>query len=89
MVYPKSRLHTDTMETTTQTVKLIRNCFAEAKPYRAGEIASFSPRIANELISNRCAIEYTPPIRESATLPATAETTTLPTAKPARKNARK
>lgn len=74
-------------------VRMTRNCFAEAKPYALGEIASFSPKIARELISNRAAEPFSPPedkpLREAAILSAPAETTTLPLAKPARKNARK
>lgn len=74
-----------TMETNGRIfVRLTRNCFAQALPYSAGEIASFSPKIANELISNRCAEPFSPPeskpLREAAILPPPAETTTLPPA---------
>jgi len=36
-------------------VKILRNCFAKGDPYPAGEIVSFAPHIANELIACRCA----------------------------------
>jgi len=82
-----------TMETNGRIfVRLTRNCFAESKPYADGEIASFSPKVANDLISNRCAEPFSPPVQtpiEAAVLPATAETATLPPAKPAAKKARK
>lgn len=41
-------------------VKMLRNCFAQAQPYREGEIASFAPHIANELIACRTAELFTP-----------------------------
>jgi hypothetical protein len=85
--------HDNTMETNGRVfVKMTRNCFAEAKPYFIGEVASFSPKIAGELISNRAAELFSPPVQtpiEAAILPATAETATLPPAKRAAKKARK
>jgi hypothetical protein len=62
-------------------VKMTKNCFAEAKPYYLGEIASFSPKVAGELASNRCAEPYSPPaekpIIESAVIE-TPETASMP-----------
>jgi len=73
-----------TMETNGRVyVKMTRNCFAEARPYALGEVASFSPKIANELISNRCAEPFLPPIqtpiREAAIMPPD-ENATMPKA---------
>lgn len=51
-----------TMETNGRVfVRMLRNCFAQAQPYSQGEIASFSPKIAAELVSNRAAEFYSPP----------------------------
>ena len=51
-----------TMETNGRIfVKMTRNCFANSLPYSVGEIASFSPKIAQDLISNRCAEPFSPP----------------------------
>ena len=59
--------HDHTMETNGRVfVKLLRNCFAQAIPYAQGEVASFSPKIANELITNRCAEPFIPPKREES-----------------------
>lgn len=82
-----------TMETNGRIfVRMTRNCFAQAEPYSAGEIASFSPKIAHELVSNRCAEHYAPPAQtpikpapvietaESRVMKA-AENTTIRTAK--------
>jgi hypothetical protein len=76
--------HDHTMENNGRVfVRMTRNCFAEAKPYALGEIASFSPKIAGELISNRAAELFSPPeqfpIREAAIMPA-AEQAVMPKA---------
>ena len=58
--------HEHTMTTDGRVfVKMLRNCFAQAIPYREGEIASFSPKIAFELINNRSAEAYAPPAQKS------------------------
>lgn len=48
-------------------VKITRNCFAAAQPYCQGEVASFNPKVAADLISARCAEPFTP--AESAPAP--------------------
>lgn len=54
--------HDHTMETNGKVfVRMTRNCFAQAEPYREGEIASFSPKIAAELVSNRSAEPWSAP----------------------------
>lgn len=62
-----------TMETNGRIfVKMTRNCFANSLPYSDGEIASFSPKIAQELINNRCAEPFSPPVQtpiEAAVMP--------------------
>lgn len=59
-----------TMETNGRVfVRMLRNCFAQAEPYREGEIASFSPKIAAELISNRSAEAYAPPAQKPIAAP--------------------
>lgn len=82
-----------TMETNGRIfVRLLRNCFAEAKPYALGEIASFSPKIANELISNRCAEFFSPPVAqpiEKAVLPDPVPTTAPAPQTAAKKAAKK
>lgn len=83
--------HTDNMEPNGKLfVRMIKNCMAQAAPYAIGEIASFPPHIAEELISCRAAEPFTPPIKEKpetaeATAPAQAETATVQTPK-GRKN---
>jgi hypothetical protein len=42
-------------------VRMLKNCMAQAAPYAVGEIASFPPDIADELIQLRCAEPFTPP----------------------------
>lgn len=68
-----------TMETNGRVfVRMTRNCFAQAEPYREGEIASFSPKIANELVSNRCAEPYAAPTQKPISPPVeTAESKTM------------
>jgi hypothetical protein len=74
--------HDHTMENNGRIfVRLLRNCFAEAQPYALGEIASFSPKIAQELISNRCAEPFSPPESrpiEKAVMPTTHGTAVVP-----------
>jgi len=56
---------THTMETDGKiTVKMLKNCFANAEPYAEGQIASFSPKVARELIANRAAQLFTEPVEE-------------------------
>jgi len=45
-------------------VRMLRNCFVQAVPYREGEIASFAPTVAAECINNRGAEPYSPPIHK-------------------------
>lgn len=60
-------------------VRLTRNCFAAGNPYCAGEIASFSPKIANELIANRSAEFFSPPEQKQIEIPKLViETATAP-----------
>ena len=57
-----------TMETNGRVfVRMIRNCFVQAEPYREGEIASFAPNVADEVISNRGAEPYSPPTQQLIT----------------------
>lgn len=61
---------TDTMTTDGKIfVRMLRNCFANAQPYSEGEIASFSPKTARELITIRCAEPYTPPAKDATPPP--------------------
>lgn len=51
----------DNMQTNGRVfVRILRNCFAKGDPYPVGEIASFAPHIANELIACRCAEAFIP-----------------------------
>lgn len=66
--------HDHTMETDGKVfVKMDRNCMAEAKPYCLGEIASFSPRVAAELVSVRAAHYWEPPTKKQDSPIETAE----------------
>ena len=66
-----------TMETNGRIfVRFLNNSFAEGVPYAQGEIASFSPRVANQLIIASAAEIFTPtapervePVIETATEP--------------------
>ena len=69
-------------------VRFLSNAFAEGNPYSQGEIASFGPRVAAELIACRAAEQFTPtreqvePRVETASAPIEArETATIPTKK--------
>ena len=65
-----------TMETNGRVfVRMLRNCFVQTEPYREGEIASFSPNIAAEVISNRGAEPYNPPTQQLLTPAPVIETT--------------
>lgn len=55
-------------------VKFTSNAFANAVPYSVGEIASFSPKVAADLVSARCAELYTPTV----TAPTKIETPAAP-----------
>lgn len=57
-------------------VRMTRNCFANLMPYREGEIASFSPKTARELVGNRSAEYYDPPAKSEPQVE-TAESKTL------------
>jgi len=67
-------------------VRFLKNAMANAEPYAQGEIASFSPRVAAELITCRAAESFIPAIREpeieTATAPMKArESAVIPTKK--------
>jgi hypothetical protein len=65
-----------TMQTNGRVfVRMTRNCFAQCVPYAIGEIASFSPKIAGELISNRAAELFEPPKQEPLVIQPVVETT--------------
>ena len=54
-----------TMETNGRIfVRLTRNCFVQGNPFSAGEIATFAPQIAADLISNRSAELFSPPVQK-------------------------
>jgi len=67
-------------------VRFLKNSFAKGEPYSQGEIASFTPNIAADLVACNAARYFTPPIAqeiETATLATDeAETATIETAKP-------
>lgn len=50
-------------------VRMLRNCFVQCNPYPAGEIASFSPKIAAELVNNRSAEHFAPPAQQPIAAP--------------------
>jgi hypothetical protein len=66
--------HDHTMETNGRIfVRFTSNAFANAVPYAQGEIASFSPHTAAELIAARCAEIFTPPANPQPAVIETAE----------------
>lgn len=80
--------HDHTMEPNGRIyVKFTSNAFANAEPYSQGEIASFSPKVAAELVACNAAQYYTPPKKEAepvetATAPmVAAENAMIPTTK--------
>jgi len=82
--------HDHTMENNGKVfVRMTRNCFANSEPYALGEVVSFSPRVAAELISVRCAEPFSPPIQtpiiEAAEAPLQARESAVISTKKARK----
>lgn len=74
-------------------VRMLKNCFANGMPYALGEIASFSPAIANQLISCRAAEPFSPPVQkpieiETAAAPMPARESAVISTKKAKKTAR-
>lgn len=66
-----------TMETNGKVfVKILKNCFAKGDPYPSGEVVSFSPAVANELISCRAAEPFAAPLQNP--LPQVIETAEAP-----------
>jgi hypothetical protein len=56
--------HDHTMETNGRVyVRFLKNALAQEQHYASGEIASFSPKIANELIGCRAAEPYAAPVK--------------------------
>ena len=83
--------HDHTMETNGKIfVRFTRNSAAEGEPYFLGEVASFNPKVAGDLINARAAEVFTPPAKqeiETAAIQPAKETATLP--KPRAKKAAK
>jgi hypothetical protein len=71
--------HDHTMETNGKVfVRLIENAFANAEPYAAGEVASFSPKVAAELVSCRKAVYFDQPKMEAEIIAPAIETAEAP-----------
>jgi hypothetical protein len=74
--------HDHTMESNGRVyVRFLKNALAQEQHYAKGEIASFSPKVAGELIGCRAAESFNPPVKA----PTEIETTVDPM--PARESA--
>lgn len=77
-------------------VRFLRNSMVSAEPYAQGEIVSFTPNVAKELVACRAAEFYDPPKREEVAPPVeaavapmqAAESAVVTTAKRGRKTSK-